>query len=99
MVVGDAPATLSEFAARLSDWFRETYPAAPAVSISLIEATIRDTWHRRHGEIGSELWHLGRQAPVRRWLIDRLAVLALRAAIGGATANLGHLQGDRQRGQ
>jgi hypothetical protein len=55
IVVGDAPETLSEFAAQLSAWFKQTYPAARAVPISFIEATIRDTWHRRHQVIGSEL--------------------------------------------
>ncbi len=55
IIVGDAPETLSEFAAQLSAWFTQTYPAAPAVPISFVEATIRDTWHRRHQVIGSEL--------------------------------------------
>ena len=55
IVAGDAPATLSEFAVQLSAWFKEAYPAARAAPISFIEATIRDTWHRRHQVIGSEL--------------------------------------------
>jgi len=46
---------LSEFAAQLSAWFKDTYPVAPAVSASFVEAAIRDTWHRRHEVIGSEL--------------------------------------------
>jgi|GEM_PF-845276 len=52
---GKAPETLSEFAVQLSVWFNDTYPAASTPSISFVEATIRDTWHRRHEEIGSEL--------------------------------------------
>lgn len=55
IMVGDAPATLSDFASQLSDWFRKTHPEAPVVPIKFIEATISDTWHRRHELIGSEL--------------------------------------------
>ena len=55
IMVGGAPGTLSEFASQLSDWFRKAYPAGPVVPISFVEATIRDTWHRRHEVIGSEL--------------------------------------------
>ena len=51
---GGIPETLSEFAAGLSAWFKETYPAA-TVSELLVEGAIRDTWHRRHEFIGSEL--------------------------------------------
>jgi hypothetical protein len=55
IVAGDAPETLSEFAAQLSTWFKDTYPAASAVSEQFVEDAIRDTWHRRHEAIGSEL--------------------------------------------
>lgn len=55
IVAGDAAETLSEFAAQLSAWFADTYPAAPAVPLRFVEAAIRDTWHRRHEMIGSEL--------------------------------------------
>lgn len=55
IVAGDLPETLSEFAAQLSAWFKETNPAAPPVPAKIIEETIRDTWHRRHELIGSEL--------------------------------------------
>jgi len=55
IMAGNAPETLSEFAAQLSAWFKDTYPAAPATPASFVEAAIRDTWHRRHEVIGSEL--------------------------------------------
>lgn len=55
IVAGDAPETLSEFAAQLSVWFKDAYPAAPPLSARFIEEAIRDTWHRRHEVIGSEL--------------------------------------------
>jgi len=55
IAAGMAPGTLSEFAAQLSAWFKESYPAASAPPVSFVEAAIRDTWHRRHEEIGSEL--------------------------------------------
>jgi hypothetical protein len=55
IMAGNAPETLSEFAAQLSAWFKETYPAAPVAPTSFVEAAIRDTWHRRHEAIGSEL--------------------------------------------
>ena len=55
IVAGDAPETLSEFAAQLSTWFKDTYPAAPLQPTRFVEEAIRETWHRRHGMIGSEL--------------------------------------------
>jgi len=55
IMAGDIPATLSELAAHLSAWFKETYPAAGVVSEPLVEGAIRDTWHRRHELVGSEL--------------------------------------------
>jgi hypothetical protein len=55
IMTGDMPETLSEFAARLSVWLKEAYPAAPLISESLVEDAIRGTWHRRHQMIGSEL--------------------------------------------
>lgn len=55
IAAGDAPETLSQFAAQLSAWFKAAYPAAPAVSAQVVEDLIRDTWHRRHEIIGSEL--------------------------------------------
>jgi len=50
-----APETPSEFAAQLSAWFKNTYPAAPDVPIRFVEEAIRGTWHRRHEVIGGEL--------------------------------------------
>jgi hypothetical protein len=44
---GAAPAKLAEFAQQLSDWFRETHPAASPVVPKAIEDQMRDTWHRR----------------------------------------------------
>ncbi|MGD0024632.1 MAG: hypothetical protein ABSC37_08395 [Xanthobacteraceae bacterium] len=55
IMAGDVPETLSEFAAQLSAWFKDAYPAAPAVPAKLVEEAIRDTWHRRHEMVGSEL--------------------------------------------
>lgn len=55
IAAGDAPETLSEFAAQLAAWFKAAYPAAPAASARFVEEAILDTWHRRHEEIGSEL--------------------------------------------
>jgi len=55
IVAGNAPETLSEFAVQLSAWFKDNYPAAPAVPVRFVEGAIRDTWHRRHEMIGSEL--------------------------------------------
>lgn len=55
IMTGDMPETLSEFAARLSVWLKEAYPAAPPISEPLVEDAIRSTWHRRHQIIGSEL--------------------------------------------
>lgn len=55
IMTGKAPQTLSELAAQLSAWFKETYPEAPLPPISFVEAAIRDSWHRRHEAIGSEL--------------------------------------------
>ncbi len=51
----NVPETLSEFAAQLSASFKEAYPAGPAVAEEFVEEAIRDTWHRRHEVIGSEL--------------------------------------------
>ena len=48
---GAAPETLSDFAHQLSDWFRDAYPAASALTPKVIEQQIRDTWHRRHDMI------------------------------------------------
>jgi hypothetical protein len=55
IMAGEVPETLSEFAAQLAAWFKQAYPGAPVVPASLVEETIRDTWHRRHDMIGSEL--------------------------------------------
>lgn len=55
ITVGDVPETLSEFAAQLSAWFQDGHPTAPAVTEEFVEEAIRDTWHRRHEIIGSEL--------------------------------------------
>lgn len=55
IMAGEAPATLSEFAAQLAAWFKSAYPAANAPPVNFIETAIRDTWHRRHELIGSEL--------------------------------------------
>lgn len=55
ILAGNAPETLSEFAGQLSAWFKDSYPTGPAVSARFIEEAIRDTWHRRHELVGSEL--------------------------------------------
>lgn len=55
VLVGNWPATLSAFAEQLSAWLRASYPTAPALPATEIEDAIRDTWHRRHQIIGSEL--------------------------------------------
>jgi hypothetical protein len=55
IVAGNAPETLSEFAAQLSAWFKSAYPTAPALSAEFVEEAISETWHRRHELIGSEL--------------------------------------------
>lgn len=55
ITTGNAPETLSEFAAQLLAWFSDAYPGAPVPPASFVEAAIRDTWHRRHEVIGSEL--------------------------------------------
>jgi hypothetical protein len=55
IMTGDMPETLSEFAARLSVWLKEAYPAAPLIPEALVEDAIRSTWHRRRQMIGSEL--------------------------------------------
>ena len=55
IMAGDVPETFLEFAAQLCAWFKDAYPAAPAVPERLVEGAIRDTWHRRHEMIGSEL--------------------------------------------
>ena len=55
IIAGNVPGTLSEFAVQLSARFKDGYPAAPAVPASLIEEAIRNTWHRRHEIIGSEI--------------------------------------------
>jgi hypothetical protein len=43
IVAGNAPASLSEFAAQLAAWFKDTHPAATAPTTSFVEAAIRDT--------------------------------------------------------
>ncbi len=48
---GAAPEMLDDFARQLSDWFRETYPAAPPPTPHAIEEQIRDMWHHRHDMI------------------------------------------------
>ena len=55
VIVGNLPQTLSEFAAQLSAWLKNTCPAAPAMPVDAVEEAVRDTWHRRHELIGSEL--------------------------------------------
>ena len=55
IMTGNAPETLSAFAAQLSAWFKDAYPTGPAAPVSFVEGAIRDTWHRRHEVIGSEL--------------------------------------------
>lgn len=55
ITAGDMSDTLSEFAAKLHAWFKDAYPAAAPVPESLVEDTIRNTWHRRHEMIGTEL--------------------------------------------
>lgn len=48
IMVGAAPATLSEFARQLSAWFQASYPGASSTTLGAIEEQISDTWHRRH---------------------------------------------------
>ena len=55
IMTGDMPERLSEFVARLSAWLRDAYPTAAPMPEPLVEDAIRDTWHRRHEMIGSEL--------------------------------------------
>jgi hypothetical protein len=55
ITTGEVPETVSEFAAQLSAWFKDAYPIAPPMPASVVEEAIRDTWHRRHEIIGSEL--------------------------------------------
>jgi len=55
IMAGNVPETLSEFAAQLAGWFKDRNPAATMVSAKFVETAIRDTWHRRHAAIGSEL--------------------------------------------
>ena len=55
ILVGEVPETLSEFAAQLSAWFATNHPAAPPLPARFSEDVVRDTWHRRHEVIGSEL--------------------------------------------
>lgn len=55
IVAGNAPETLSEFAAQLSTWFKDTYATGPTLSPKFVEEAISETWHRRHELIGSEL--------------------------------------------
>jgi hypothetical protein len=55
IMTGDMSETLSEFAAQLSAWLREAHPTAAPMPGPLVEDAIRDTWHRRHEMIGSEL--------------------------------------------
>jgi len=55
VLVGNVPATLSEFAEQLSAWLKASYPMASALPASDIEEAIRDAWHRRHEIIGSNL--------------------------------------------
>jgi len=55
ILTGDAAEMLSEFAAQLSIWFKNAYPAADTFSAQFVEEAIRDTWLHRHEVIGSEL--------------------------------------------
>jgi hypothetical protein len=48
IMAGEAPATLNEFVLQLSDWLKETFPAPPLITPTMIENQIRETWHRRH---------------------------------------------------
>jgi len=55
VLAGNLPATLSEFVEQLSAWLRSDYPTASVLPASELEEAIRDTWHRRHDIIGSDL--------------------------------------------
>jgi len=55
VLVGNLPATLSEFAEQLSAWLKASHPTASAMPANKVEEAIRDTWHRRHDIIGSDL--------------------------------------------
>ena len=48
IMAGEAPATLNEFVLQLSNWLKETFPAAPLITPTTIESQIRETWQRRH---------------------------------------------------
>lgn len=48
IMAGEAPATLNDFALQLSNWVKETFPVAPAITPTTIESQIRETWQRRH---------------------------------------------------
>ncbi len=48
---GAAPEMLADFARQLSDWFRESYPAARPMTPDAVENDIRDIWQRRHDMI------------------------------------------------
>ncbi len=54
VLAGDVPATLSEFTEQLCAWLQAEHPT-PSITPSQVEEAIRDTWHRRHDIIGSEL--------------------------------------------
>ena len=51
IMVGEAPATLTEFAQQLLDWLRRSYPEAAQATLAAVENDIRETWHRRHDMI------------------------------------------------
>ena len=53
IMAGDAPETLSEFAAQLR--LVQGHLSRGACAAKFRRGAIRDTWHRRHEVIGSEL--------------------------------------------
>jgi len=48
---GNAPETLTEFAAQLMDWLEETYPGVSPIARNSVEEWIRETWRRRQGRL------------------------------------------------
>jgi hypothetical protein len=51
IMLGKVPTTLAVFAQQLLDWFRESYPEAPSITLTTVENKIYETWHRRHDMI------------------------------------------------
>lgn len=48
VMAGQLPATLSQFAGEIADWFRQSHPDAAPLTEDDIKTQIDGTWHRRH---------------------------------------------------